>query len=158
MTEKIYKYKRTIRQRSRLCTSSDWVCKKCLVPNHGVRKSCGNCYRKRITPVINLDSVEDEDDILMIGNHGISLDSEASGTDCDSNSGSKSIITGVASKRNGDSDCVICMEKCANTMLSHGDYGHTCVCFECAQRLKETSGKCPMCREKILSLIRNFGL
>ncbi|XP_075960813.1 E3 ubiquitin-protein ligase NEURL3-like [Anarhichas minor] len=46
-------------------------------------------------------------------------------------------------------DCVVCMEKQARITLS---CGHQCLCNQCALRVSETFGTCPLCRSKISAL------
>lgn len=62
-----------------------------------------------------------------------------------------------ARDREADKDdaelCVVCQDAPREIMLLHGDTGHTCVCSVCAEKLQ---GKCPMCRQPIVSTIRNY--
>lgn len=57
-----------------------------------------------------------------------------------------------------DKECVVCMDRTANTMLYHdaANSGHTCVCWECAETLRKNDLCCPMCREPIDKLIKSF--
>ena len=43
--------------------------------------------------------------------------------------------------------CVVCMTSCVDTVLV--PCGHACMCHGCTTRVKETSGKCPICRRMI---------
>ena len=43
--------------------------------------------------------------------------------------------------------CVVCMTSCVDTVMV--PCGHACMCHGCATRVKETTGKCPICRRKI---------
>ena len=54
--------------------------------------------------------------------------------------------------------CVVCMNGPKDTMLLHlkKDVGHTCVCGKCAAELKEKKGLCPICREPIDAMVRNY--
>ena len=53
-------------------------------------------------------------------------------------------------------ECVVCIDAPANTMLLHGNTGHTCVCDDCASLLVATTNLCPMCRSTIDKHVRNF--
>lgn len=57
-----------------------------------------------------------------------------------------------------DNECVVCMDRTANTMLYHvaANSGHTCVCWECAETLQKNDPRCPICREPIDKLIKSF--
>ncbi len=57
-----------------------------------------------------------------------------------------------------DETCVVCMDGPKDTMLLHTStgIGHTCVCFHCAQGLKNTNQPCPMCRSNIDEIIKNY--
>jgi len=57
-----------------------------------------------------------------------------------------------------ETECVICFAAPKDTMLLHADQGagHTCVCFGCAQQLKESHSSCPICRSPIDAVIRNY--
>ena len=53
--------------------------------------------------------------------------------------------------------CVVCMTNCVDTVMV--PCGHACMCHGCAKRVKETSGKCPICRrliENINTIIPNI--
>ncbi|XP_040573363.1 protein neuralized isoform X2 [Lepeophtheirus salmonis] len=54
------------------------------------------------------------------------------------------------------SDCTICYEKPANSVIY--TCGHICMCFECAvQQWKGRGGGfCPMCRQPIIDVIKTF--
>ena len=43
--------------------------------------------------------------------------------------------------------CVVCYTNCVDTVMV--PCGHACMCHGCAKRVKETSGKCPICRRLI---------
>jgi len=43
--------------------------------------------------------------------------------------------------------CVVCYTNCVDTVMV--PCGHACMCHGCAKRVKETSGKCPICRRRI---------
>jgi len=57
-----------------------------------------------------------------------------------------------------DDFCVICMEHPKNATLVHGETGHQATCLECGKELKEKKGLCPICREPILLVIRNYNV
>ena len=53
--------------------------------------------------------------------------------------------------------CVVCYTNCVDTVMV--PCGHACMCHGCAKRVKETSGKCPICRrliENINTIIPNI--
>ena len=79
-----------------------------------------------------------------------------------SNAASRSLITekGKALAFPEDTDdnskCIICMEQPKNATIIHGDTGHCCCCFQCAQVLKLRRDPCPICRAPIDHVIRQF--
>ena len=64
----------------------------------------------------------------------------------------------VASPEDTDvnNKCIICMENPKNATLIHGDTGHCCSCWACAQVLKQRGDPCPICRAPIEHVIRQF--
>ena len=64
----------------------------------------------------------------------------------------------VASPEDTDvnTKCIICMENPKNATLIHGDTGHCCCCWPCAQVLKQRGDPCPICRAPIEHVIRQF--
>jgi hypothetical protein len=50
--------------------------------------------------------------------------------------------------------CVICMTDMADVALL--PCRHMCLCFECSKTLRTQTNKCPICRAKILNLIRIY--
>ena len=54
------------------------------------------------------------------------------------------------------SKCIICMEQPKNATVIHGDTGHCCTCWPCAQVLKQRGDPCPICRAPIDHVIRQF--
>ena len=52
--------------------------------------------------------------------------------------------------------CVVCFEAPRNATIVHGDSGHGCCCFECATGIKERGGGCPICRQSIDMVIKQF--
>eukprot|EP00746_Dinoflagellata_sp_MGD_P038161 gnl/MRDRNA2_/MRDRNA2_191886_c0_seq1.p1 gnl/MRDRNA2_/MRDRNA2_191886_c0~~gnl/MRDRNA2_/MRDRNA2_191886_c0_seq1.p1 ORF type:complete len:321 (+),score=63.81 gnl/MRDRNA2_/MRDRNA2_191886_c0_seq1:247-1209(+) len=56
--------------------------------------------------------------------------------------------------------CIICEESPPTAQLAHENgVAHQCVCPNCADKLKERGDACPICREKILLVIkRTFSL
>lgn len=55
-----------------------------------------------------------------------------------------------------NSKCIICMEQPKNATVIHGDTGHCCCCWACAQVLKQRGDPCPICRAPIDHVIRQF--
>lgn len=55
-----------------------------------------------------------------------------------------------------NSKCIICMEQPKNATVIHGDTGHCCCCWPCAQVLKYRGDPCPICRAPIDHVIRQF--
>ena len=48
---------------------------------------------------------------------------------------------------NDETECIVCMENEHDVILFK--CGHYCLCNVCATKIKESSGKCPMCRADI---------
>ena len=55
-----------------------------------------------------------------------------------------------------DKSCVVCWEKQCNATIVHGETGHGCCCIDCAKELKRRNQPCPVCRESIDLVIRQF--
>ncbi|XP_074630303.1 tumor susceptibility gene 101 protein-like [Acropora palmata] len=53
-----------------------------------------------------------------------------------------------------DDNCIVCMELKKDSVLI--PCGHLGICFKCANRCKETSKTCPVCREKIIEVHRVY--
>ena len=52
--------------------------------------------------------------------------------------------------------CNICRNSQNNATMVHGRSGHQFCCYRCAKRLQKKGKNCPVCREPILLVIRNF--
>ena len=52
--------------------------------------------------------------------------------------------------------CVICMTLEKNATIVHGESGHVCCCYGCAKMLRARGETCPICREPIDQVIRQF--
>lgn len=53
-----------------------------------------------------------------------------------------------------NNECCVCYEKSVDAAIYK--CGHTCMCYECAQKLWHTNGCCPICRAKIQDIIRIY--
>jgi len=56
----------------------------------------------------------------------------------------------------GGKKCIICMDADVDATFIHGQTGHTVCCFDCAKETEKRDGKCPVCREPVRAVIRNF--
>ena len=65
------------------------------------------------------------------------------------------MVTSAEGIDDGD-ECIICSENPKNATLIHGDTGHLCCCWSCAQVLRSRGDHCPICRQKIDHVIRQF--
>lgn len=52
--------------------------------------------------------------------------------------------------------CCICLDKPIEAGFVHGDEMHACVCRECAQSVKDSSQRCPKCRQVIEKIVRVY--
>ena len=59
-----------------------------------------------------------------------------------------------SSKPVDDSNCIICLDRNADTVIYQ--CGHLCVCYGCGMMLKQRNAKCPVCRAPIRDIIRAF--
>ena len=50
--------------------------------------------------------------------------------------------------------CPVCMVRDKNAAFVHGKSGHMYSCYTCADKILKKSGKCPICRKKILRVIK----
>ncbi|XP_015778988.1 PREDICTED: protein ELC-like [Acropora digitifera] len=53
-----------------------------------------------------------------------------------------------------DDSCIVCMELKKDSVLM--PCGHLGICFKCANRCKETSKTCPVCRKEIIEVCRVY--
>ena len=51
-------------------------------------------------------------------------------------------------------ECVVCYEEPINSVFY--TCGHVCMCFKCSVKQWQTSGHCPICRAKIVDVIRTY--
>lgn len=65
-----------------------------------------------------------------------------------------------ASKQNGSAPnpatCVVCLVAPVEATFVHGLSGHTVCCMNCAQAVRGAGGQCPICRQQVQAVIRNF--
>ena len=52
--------------------------------------------------------------------------------------------------------CVVCFKAPINATIVHGETGHVCCCVGCAKQLQAMRQPCPLCREPIAAVVRNF--
>ncbi|GMR58733.1 hypothetical protein PMAYCL1PPCAC_28928 [Pristionchus mayeri] len=52
------------------------------------------------------------------------------------------------------SECYICFDAAINSVFI--DCGHMCACIECAQKIKNETNKCPICRRVIKQACKTF--
>jgi len=50
--------------------------------------------------------------------------------------------------------CSICMVREKNAAFVHGKTAHNYSCFSCADKILKKFGKCPICRKKILRVVK----
>lgn len=69
-------------------------------------------------------------------------------------------VTNPESEQTTDSDesneCIICLVGPKSATLIHGDTGHCCCCWPCAQVLKKRQDPCPICRAPIDHVIKQY--
>ena len=53
-------------------------------------------------------------------------------------------------------ECVVCLDRTRNATITHGETGHMCCCYDCALDLQWRGDPCPMCRQPIDSVVRQF--
>jgi hypothetical protein len=61
-----------------------------------------------------------------------------------------------ASSEDDTSLCCVCVDASKDTLLSHGDHGHLCVCFPCGKSLQARGSACPVCRQVILAVTKVY--
>uniref|UniRef100_H2Y155 RING-type domain-containing protein n=1 Tax=Ciona intestinalis TaxID=7719 RepID=H2Y155_CIOIN len=52
--------------------------------------------------------------------------------------------------------CNICRNNPNDATMVHGNNGHQFCCFRCAKRLKRKGKSCPVCRQPIMLVLRNY--
>ena len=52
--------------------------------------------------------------------------------------------------------CTLCRSNPNNATLIHGRTGHQLCCYRCAKRLKKNGKRCPLCRQRIMLVVKNF--
>ena len=65
------------------------------------------------------------------------------------------ISKGVYEKGQADV-CIICLSQPRNASFVHGHTGHQVCCIDCAEKMKATKKRCPVCRKKIQLVVKNF--
>ncbi|KAL4232048.1 E3 ubiquitin-protein ligase neurl1b [Mactra antiquata] len=61
----------------------------------------------------------------------------------------------IQDNENNESECNVCYERPVNAVLY--TCGHMCMCFECAQAVKQVRGAlCPICRQEIKDVIKIY--
>ena len=118
-------------------------------------------YSSQIENSNNLDTVEEVDIAVA--------EEETSRTPLDSSSNLDNAVTTLvglspraeeeeaAKEEDKEEDlCIICMEQPKNASLIHGDSGHIICCIGCANRLKQSHVPCPVCRQDIQLVVKNY--
>ncbi|CAD7972359.1 unnamed protein product [Amoebophrya sp. A25] len=52
--------------------------------------------------------------------------------------------------------CIVCQEKPRNASFIHGSTAHIVCCYQCAMETMRRDGRCPMCRQRIDVVVRNY--
>nr|CAB3263713.1 E3 ubiquitin-protein ligase Mdm2 [Phallusia mammillata] len=79
----------------------------------------------------------------------------------DSDASKQGSCSSVSTNSSGDSPhfpglCNICRNNPNDATIVHGNNGHQFCCFRCAKRLKNRGKNCPVCRQPIMLVIKNF--
>ncbi len=64
--------------------------------------------------------------------------------------------TGQSGPTPKDEFCMVCRVRPKDATILHGATGHVCCCLACAQDLHGRQARCPICRDPIDSVIRQF--
>lgn len=113
-----------------------------------------------ITPV--LPSFESSKHKLPLGGHEqLSKkphldDSSLTDSDISKQGSCSSSSTNSSSERTYPGLCNICRNNPNDATIVHGNNGHQFCCFRCAKRLKNRGKSCPVCRQPIMLVIKNF--
>lgn len=138
----------------------DWWCPNCKFLLYAFKHKCSKCGASRPLPdglnppPPRITHLKGDWDCPLCGKHQFARNTKC--RDCGAPKGS--LQSKVSSASDPQEECIVCMDRPKTTMLLHTDtgVGHTCVCWECAQTLKEKGAPCPMCRAPIDGTIKNF--
>ncbi len=149
----------------------DWVCPGCDFLCYASKTECSKCKIKKVD-VLNgtIDSNNPNEPTNEPTKREGDWDCDKCGKfqfarnkfcrDCGNPKDGDVVIVDTGDTGDGDdndiTECVVCMDAASNTMLLHGDTGHTCVCESCAVILVGNDSNCPMCRQSIDKYVRNF--
>ncbi|CAF1138900.1 unnamed protein product [Adineta ricciae] len=119
--------------------SGDWTCQFCKVTNFSSRAECYQCRRGKPEPM-NVDSPPHPPPAAKPGDWKCPSCPET-------NFGSRTVCRSCGAARpsseakdNGTSECVICMEKSIDSVIT--TCGHSAVCLQCGAQVTQ----CPICR------------
>jgi predicted RNA-binding Zn-ribbon protein involved in translation (DUF1610 family) len=126
----------------------DWDCPQCGKHQFARNDRCRDCHTAKPVSASGSSNPKKREGDWVCANCGESQ--FAKNEFCRKCGQSKSGETG------GKTQCLVCEDAPADTMLKHGDTGHTCVCHGCAQELNRRGMPCPMCRQDVDSIIRNY--
>jgi hypothetical protein len=113
-------------------------------------------------PASDLSSIDEDDDLSLVDDHGEDDDDDGNGDHDMGRSGGR-----VQSRQNrrGSSGygggaetlkCVVCLTSERNATIVHGETGHVVCCLVCSRILKARGDKCPVCRLTIDVVIQHF--
>ncbi|UXI20651.1 Serine/threonine-protein kinase mig-15 [Sarcoptes scabiei] len=67
---------------------------------------------------------------------------------------SPSSVSSTHSNSSFGNECVVCYDEPINSVFY--TCGHVCMCFKCSVKQWQTSGHCPICRARIVDVIRTY--
>lgn len=131
-----------------------WRCGTCEFDVYANKRACGKCGTKR--PIDGERASQSRP-----SGEGGSVVVAWNCPNCDAGQpDDKKFCSDCGSSRAGEGGserCVVCMEGPQDALLKHeGGEGHMCMCMACAKALYDNGSPCPMCRRKILEVIRAF--
>lgn len=69
---------------------------------------------------------------------------------------SRSAELAAAARSSVEQLCVVCMAEPRTMSFVHGDSAHLCCCAECAAAVRAQHQPCPLCRQPIETVVRQF--
>lgn len=65
-------------------------------------------------------------------------------------------LTSLESQTKVPDICGFCFKRPKNASIIHGKTGHQVCCYQCAKKLRRRGKPCPICRQSIQAVIKNF--
>ena len=131
----------------------DWTCKGC---NGLIFASKSKCFKCNMDKNGKVTQVKKEGDWNCKGCNDLMFAKRIKCSKCNLNKLGDIVEGKNTDNISDDKLCIICCTQEKNTLFAHGNTYHMCACYSCAMALKSKSNKCPICMQKIDSVVKGF--